>query len=112
MDLRGKPFRHILQTVSNGKKTLDFPIKAAAERKADEIEALLAKYGSKKLETLDSVMRVDPVQLQQRLDPFGKTVLDAVDFYCQHLHEQREKEASQTLADLMEEWLAEKKRRV
>ena len=85
LDLRGKPFRHILQTVSNGKKTLDFQIKAAAERKADEIETLLAKYGSKKLETLESVLRVDPLELQAKLEPFGKTVSDAVDFYCKHL---------------------------
>jgi integrase len=112
LDLRGKRFERILQTVSNGKKSLEFPSRAAANRKADEIEKLLEEYGQKKLETLESVMRVDPLELQAKLEPFGKTVQDAVDFYSKHLQEQREKEASQTLAHLMDEWLADKKRRV
>lgn len=112
LDLRGKAFANILQTVSGGKKTLEFPTKKAAETKADEIDALLAHYGSKKLEMLESAMRVDPVQLQQRLDPFGKTILEAVDFYVSYLSQERESLRTQTLAVLMDEWIAEKAKRV
>jgi hypothetical protein len=41
LDLRGKRFERILQTVSDGKKSLEFPSRAAADRKANEIEKLL-----------------------------------------------------------------------
>lgn len=112
LDLRGKAFANILQTISNGKKTLEFRVKAQAERKADEIEELLAKHGTKKLETLEALMLVNPLDLQTRLNQFGVTVADAVDFYCKHLAEQREQQNSQTLSALMDEWLAEKKKRV
>ena len=112
LDLRGKPFRNILETVSNGKKSLEFHSRASADRKADEIETLLAQYGSKKLETLEATLRIDPLELKARLEPFGKTVQDAVNFYVKHLTEQRDKESSQTLGVLMDEWLKEKRRRV
>jgi integrase len=112
LDLRGKAFRNILGTVSGGKKSLEFQSRAAAERKADEISGMLEKFWSKKMETLESVMRIDPLALQAKLDPFGKTVADAVDFYARHLTEQRESFQSQTMGVLMDEWLAEKKMRV
>lgn len=112
LDLRRKIFDAIRQTVSNGKKTLEFPTRAAADRKADEIENLLVQYGTKKLRILEQVMRMDPLDLQSRLTPFGKTIQDAVDFYANYLKEQAEIRSSQTLGILMDEWLAEKKRRV
>jgi hypothetical protein len=63
LDLRRKTFSTILETISNGKKTLDFPTKAGAQRKADEVDQLLTQYGSKKLQTLEAVMRIDPLDL-------------------------------------------------
>jgi integrase len=112
LDLRGKAFRSILNTVSEGKKTLEFGTRAVAERKADEIEELLAKYGSKKMENLDAALGLDPTELQKRLDPFGKTIRDAVNFYADYLANLRERESSQTLSLLMDGWISEKKKRV
>jgi hypothetical protein len=47
LDLRGKTFARVLQTVADGKKTLNFTIRAGAERKANEIENLLVSYPTK-----------------------------------------------------------------
>jgi integrase len=112
LDLRGKTFARVLHTVANGKKSLNFTVRADAERKADEIESLLVNYGRKKLETLETVLRIDPLDLQKRLDPFGVTIQDAVAFYENYLRQERAKQASQTLGVLMDEWLADKKLRV
>ncbi len=112
VDLRAKSFDRIRQTIADGKKVLQFSVKKEAQRKAEEIEQLLMNYGAKRLETFDLVLKVDPLALQDRLAPYGKTVEDAVNFYVAHLSEQAEREKSQTLGNLMDEWLAEKKRRV
>ena len=112
LDLRGKAFRNILQTVSGGKRSLEFPTKAAAEKKAGEIEDLLAQYGTKKLETLESTLRMDPAELSERLAPFGKTIMEAVDFYVEHLKNQQAIQNSNIVSLLLDEWLAEKKRRM
>lgn len=111
LDLRGKTFSSILQTVSEGKKTLYFDTKVGAETKAGEIEELLTSYGTKKLQTLEAVMRVDPIDLQQRLSPFNATVQEAVDFFIKMKSEELEKSKSQTVNVLVDEWLAEKKRK-
>ena len=66
IDLRGKAFRSILQTVAGGKSTLDFRIKARADAKADEVEALLTKYGEKKMATLEMMLRIAPIELQAK----------------------------------------------
>ncbi|MGO8698535.1 MAG: hypothetical protein ACLQVY_12540 [Limisphaerales bacterium] len=89
LDLRSKVFERIRELVSNGKKTLEFQTKRAAEEKADEIEDLLTQYGTKRLETLETVMRIDPLDLQSRLTPYGKTIQDAVEFYANHLKHQK-----------------------
>jgi hypothetical protein len=112
LDLRGKAFSNILQTISGGKKSLEFETKAAASRKADEIENLLGRYGEKKLETLENTLRMDPTELQDRLTPYGKTIVDAVDFYAEHLRNQNAILTSKNTGVLLDEWLAEKKRRM
>jgi integrase len=112
LDLRRKAFNDIRQTVSNGKQCLEFRTRAAAERKADEIQNLLEQYGTRKIRTLEQVMRIDPLDLQARLAPYGKTIQDAVEFYVNHLKELAQVQSSQTLGVLMEDWLAEKELRV
>ena len=112
MDLRAKAFSRIRQTVSDGKQVVQFQFKKLAEEKADEVERLVAEYGNKKLETFDLLLKADPLALQAKLTPFGKTISDAVDFYEAFLKEQADKENSQTLGVLADEWLADKKRRV
>jgi hypothetical protein len=67
-----------------------------AEKKADEIEALLAQYGAKRMETFDHLFRADPVKLAECLTPWGRTIADAVDFYVSHLTKQDTKHKSPT----------------
>ena len=64
------------------------------------------------METLEHVMRIEPLDLQARLAPCGKTIQDAVEFYVHFMREQQEIQSSQTLGKLMDEWLVDKKRRV
>ena len=100
--LRAKAFRSILQTGSGGKSTLEFKVKARAEAKADEVEALLKKYGEQKIATLDLLLQMAPMELQARLSPYNKTIADAVSLYAKHLREEREMHSTQTLGKLMD----------
>jgi integrase len=112
LDLRGKAFRNILQTVSGGKKSLEFHTKAAAERSADEIAELLQRYGLQRVENLTAVMRSNPVDLQNRLAPFNASIQDAVDFFVKIKMEESARQRTQTFSVLIDEWLAEKKTHV
>lgn len=112
LDLRSKRFAALRQTVANGKKTLEFAKRVDAEARADEIEKLLTEFGTRKLETLEAVMRIDPLAIQARLEPYGTTLTEAVDFYVAHLEAEKRIAASQTFGKVIEEWLAYQKRRV
>ena len=111
LDLRGKKFSPLLAVVSGGKKTLQFSSRAAADRKADEIESMLQEHGAQRLATVARMLDEDLNALHSKLAPYNRTLTDAVNFYVQHLADQGEREASETLSVLVDRWLADKQAR-
>ncbi len=109
VDLRCRKFAGVLPVVSGGKKSLQFETRAAADRKADEIQAMLEKHGAQRMATVARMLDEDLNVLYAKLAPFNQTLTDAVDHYVAHLAAQKEREASETVGVLVDRWLAEKK---
>lgn len=112
LDLRSNSFDAIRAIVADGKKVLQFPTRAAAERKAEEIENLIAEHGRKKIASVNYILKEDPAVLQEMLTPYNKTIRDAVEFYAKYLQSESEKQRSETFNKLLDEWLGEKEREV
>lgn len=112
LDLRGKKYAGLLAVVSNGKKSLQFPSRAAADRKADEIQKLLQQYGAQRMTSVARMLGEDLDALHRKLAPFNRTLTEAVDFFVSYLAKQKERDASEKLGVLVDRWLAEKKTQV
>jgi hypothetical protein len=71
----------VLSVVSGGKKSLQFDTRAAADRKADEIQAMLEKHGAQRMETVARMLDENINVLHSKLAPFNRSLTDAVDHY-------------------------------
>jgi hypothetical protein len=109
LDLRGKTFANLLPLVSNGKKSLQFETLAAAERKAEEIEKLVESHGKSRLENVSRIIRDDVDTLYAKLNPFNRTLTEAVDFYVAHLVATRNAESTETMTVMVDKWLEAKR---
>lgn len=112
LDLRPMAFSSIRNTVSGGKNSLEFDTKAAAERKADEIENLLTHYGKQRLSTMDTMLAIDPTELQALLAPHNKTIVDAVHFYADYLNNIKTTNETSTFGKLLDAWFGLKEKAV
>ena len=79
-----------------------FETKTEAETYAQQKEIELLNQGREAVQ-FPSWLRIEARQGQERLQPHGKTISDAVDFYVQHLEAtQRSAKVSQALEQLIE----------
>ena len=60
-----------------------FKTEKAAKQAANERNAEITSFGSQ--DQLPHSLRIQAFEASRRLEPFGKTILDATDFYVQHL---------------------------
>ncbi len=82
-----------------------FQSKAQADAVAAKMNAELRTHGSEHVE-FSSTLRVMAQTAAERLQPFGKTIADAVDYYLAHL---KATERSITVAELVPKMIADKK---
>src|SRR6266702_5829708 len=79
-----------------------FETKAEAKTYVEQKEIELLNQGREAVQ-FPSWLRIDAQQGQERLQPHGKTISDAVDFYARHLEAtQRSAKVSQALDELIE----------
>ena len=91
----------------NGKrKRLFFASEEAAEKELARIKTKQRKEGENALKLSDA-LRIMALESAEKLKPFGKTIVDATNFYVKFL---RDAERSVALATLIEEYLAAQKR--
>ena len=92
---------------TNGKQKR-VPDRAEAEALAAQIAADYQREGREGLE-LSSELRVFAVKADKLLAPYGKSVLEAAEFYKEHLDAVITKQNSRLVSELAEEWYQEKK---
>ena len=85
------------ETYSNQKEAL---------KRAGDIEAELGLHGTEAL--IDSVLRNMALHGQAMLQPYGKSIMDAVLFYKNHLDEIKRKADSKTITVIADEWFKSK----
>jgi integrase len=91
----------------NGKrKRLFFATEDAAEKELARIKTKQRKEGENALKLSDT-LRIMALESADKLKPFGKTIVDATDFYVKFL---RDAERSISVSNLIEEYLAAQKR--
>src|SRR6516164_6671736 len=91
----------------NGKrKRLFFATEDAAEKELARIKTKQRKEGENALKLSDA-LRVMALESAEKLKPFGRTIVDATNFYVKFL---RDVERSVSLSALIEEYLAAQKR--
>jgi integrase len=91
----------------NGKrKRLFFATEGAAEKELARIKTKQRKEGENALKLPDA-LRIMALESAEKLKPFGRTILDATEFYVKFL---RDAERSISLSNLVEEYLAAQKR--
>src|ERR1700746_683255 len=87
----------------NGKrKRLFFATEEAAEKELARIKTKQRKEGENALKLPDA-LRIMALTAAEKLKPFGRTILDAAEFYVKFL---RDAERSISLSNLVEEYLA------
>jgi integrase len=84
-----------------------YPTKQQAFDRASAIELDFNDQGSEGL-ALDAETRVMAVKGKSRLEVFGKTIAEAVDYFEAHLKLEKAKAASATVSNLAAKWLAAK----
>jgi integrase len=91
----------------NGKrKRLFFATEEDAEKELARIKTKQRKEGENALKLSDA-LRIMALESAEKLKPFGKTIVDATDFYVKFL---RDTERSILVSNLIEEYLAAQKR--
>lgn len=80
-----------------------FPTQQAAEKRAAEIAEEFNLNGREGL-SLNLELRAGALQGRRILEPYGKTVLQACEFYRAHLEAERQRLASYTIESLADEW--------
>jgi integrase len=91
----------------NGKrKRLFFATEEAAEKELARIKTKQRKEGENALKLPDA-LRIMALESAEKLKPFGRTILDATEFYVKFL---RDAERSISLSSLVEEYLAAQNR--
>jgi integrase len=91
----------------NGKrKRLFFATEDAAEKELARIKIKQRKEGENALKLPDT-LRIMALDSAEKLKPFGKTIIDAANFYVKFL---RDAERSISVSNLIEEYLAGQKR--
>ena len=109
---KGIPFyevdpRRQKKGLSTGGKRVYFKTKKEALVAADLLASEFQTEGSSS-RNMDSALRVMAVQGKATLEPFNKTIADAVAHYHRFLLDQQAKEDSKTIAALAELWFAAK----
>lgn len=110
MDLRGVKFAAIRDTHYQGRQRVNFDVKTVALEEAAKVEELLKQHGQQRLQSLSELPNYDLItQSIERLKPFGKTLIDAVEYYLQHLTNHKAANESRLVSELVQEWFNEKK---
>lgn len=81
--------------------------RAAAETRANQLAAQFEQSGSEGL-TLTAFQRVMVLQGEEMLKPFGKTILQASEFYRDHLLAEQLKASTATVRHLAKAWYDDK----
>jgi integrase len=85
-----------------------FKSRAAAEKRAGEIEREFAANGNDGL-ALSGELRGLTLLANELLQPYGKTILEAAQFYRAHLDSEKERQDSAMAPTLANQWYEEKK---
>jgi integrase len=93
--------------VGGKRKRLFFKTRTAAAQELLRIKTKLAREGTEALNLSDQ-LRTDALAVSRALEPFGKTLRDAGDFYIAYL---KESQRSITVRSLYNEFLAQKNAR-
>jgi len=89
----------MIDTRENGKrKRLFFRTKTDAEQELTRIKTKLNKEGAEALSLPDD-LRVAALRISRELEPFGKTLNDAGQFYLKYLHDSQRSITVRALAD-------------
>lgn len=99
--------RRQLKGNSIGGKREAFASKKKAIARADEIYSETLLDGNLATQ-MDAELRLMALKASASLEPFGKSIADAVEFYRTHLLLQKAKEESQTISALVDLWWKEK----
>jgi integrase len=94
--------------VGGKRKRLFFRTKTAAEQELFRIKTKISREGREAL-ALSDELRVQALSVARQLEPFGKTLLDAGNFYAQYL---RESGRSISVQALLDEFLSQKVQRM
>lgn len=94
---------------TSGKRE-SFLTKKEAEDRAAEIKRDFDSQGTEGL-ALEAEVRVMAVRAKIRLEPYGKTIADAVAFYEAHLKREKAKAESATVTNLSDLWLKAKSKK-
>ena len=85
--------------VNGNRKRLFFQTKTAAEQELTRIKIKQKREGANAL-MLSDATRVQALEAERKLAPFGKSLTDAVTFYVRHLEESQRSISVQELANL------------
>lgn len=110
MDLRGVKFAVIRSTHYQDRQRVNFDVKTAALEEAAKVEELLKQHGQQRLQSLMELPNYDEISKAiERLKPFGKTLVEAVDYYIADLEDTKLQNESSYIHELLDEWFEEKK---
>jgi integrase len=106
--IKGEPFFRVdaRKTGTDGKQET-FKLRAEAEARALEIERQFAASGTEGL-TFPAELRGMALTAQKLLEPFGKSIVQAAEFYRTHLEETQKRRDSALVSTLATAWHAEK----
>ena len=107
-DQAGKDFYQVdaRRKGTNGKREA-FSTKKEAVDRANEIKSDFDAQGTEGL-AIGAEVRVMAIRAKNQLEPYGKSISDAADFYEAHLKKEKAKADSATIANLAAKWLASK----
>jgi integrase len=98
----------VLETRVSGKRRREFfKTKSAAEDALRKIKIKIRREGEDAL-ALPDALRVAAIEGQKQLEPFGRTLTDAINFYVEYL---RDSERSVTVTELAADFMADQERR-
>lgn len=101
-------YRVDARRVGTSGKQESFKDKADAEERASKIEEEFAKHGTEAL-TFPTELRGMALTGDKLLKPYGKTIIQAVEFYRDHLEKERQRKDSAKVSLLADRWLKDKK---
>ena len=107
--IKGQKFYRVdARRVGTNGKQETFKLKEDAEKRAGEIEEQFSTNGSEGL-AFPVEIRGMAITATNLLQPYGKTIIQAAEFYKAHLDELKKRQDSALVSALAKAWYAEKK---